>query len=57
MIFFDLFIKKFSKMDIFNRKKIEIDQIYIEITMVDTISLSKSESDRNLPSNSAGLES
>ena len=44
-------------MEEFNRKQIEIDQIHMEIAIVDTISSSKSESNRNRQLNSAGLES
>ena len=44
-------------MDKFDRKQIEIDQIYIKIAIVDTISSLKSELDQNQRSNLAGLES
>ena len=44
-------------MNKFNRKQIKIDGIYMEISIIDTISSSKSELDQNRPSNLAGLES
>ena len=44
-------------MDEFNRKQIKIDQIFIEMAIVDTISSAKSKSDQNQRSNLAGLES